>query len=259
MKIRRSTLIYALFIFLLTCVAGQAADRKVLFQTSTIQALMNGVYDGDYSFGDLQRHGDFGLGTFQALDGEMVAVDGRFYQVKTDGAAYPVAPTQKTPFSEVTFFRADKTLNLTEPLDLKQLEQYLTDRLPSMNFPYAIRITGKFSFIRTRSVPRQARPYPLLVEVVKNQAVFEFREVDGVIVGFYHPKYLAGINVAGYHLHFLTRDHRAGGHLLDCRIKEARVELDRMDEVHLRLPGNAAFSQTDLSGDKRQDIQKVER
>ncbi|MGA7578591.1 MAG: acetolactate decarboxylase [Desulfobaccales bacterium] len=259
MKIRRSTLIYALLIWLLTCVAGQAADRKVLFQTSTIQALMNGVYDSGYSFANLERHGDFGVGTFQTLDGEMVAVDGRFYQVKTDGAAYPVAPTQKTPFSEVTFFRADKTLNLTEPLDLKQLEQYLTDHLPSRNFPYAIKVTGNFSLIRTRSVPSQARPYPPLAAVVKSQEVFEFREVDGVIVGFYHPNYMAGINVAGYHLHFLTRDRRAGGHLLDCRIKEARVELERMDEVYLRLPGNAAFCQTDLSGDKRQEIEKVEK
>jgi acetolactate decarboxylase len=259
MKIRRSGLIAVLLVALLTCSIALAAEPKVLFQTSTLQALMNGVYDGDYSFGELKKHGDFGLGTFEALDGEMVALDGQFYQVKTDGRAYPVGPAQKTPFGEVTFFKAGKTLALGEPLDLKQLEGYLAKQMPSPNFPYAIKIIGKFSYVKTRSVPRQSKPYPPLAEVAKQQKVFEFREMDGVIVGFFHPNYLAGVNVTGYHFHFLTADHRAGGHLLDCRIKQARVELSQMNDIDLRLPGTATFSRTDLSGDKKQEIEKVEK
>lgn len=259
MKRRRVPLVLAFILLLLTCTAGLAANRQVLFQTSTLQALMNGVYDSDFSFGELKKHGDFGLGTFEALDGEMVAVDGKFYQVKTDGKAYSVSPAQKTPFGEVTFFKADQTLSLSEPLDLKQLESYLAKQLSSSNFPYAIKITGKFSYIKTRSVPRQAKPYPPLAEVAKHQKVFEFRDVDGVIVGFFHPRYLAGVNVTGYHCHFLTADRRAGGHLLDCRIQQAKVELSQMNDIDLRLPGTAAFSRTDLSGDKKQEIEKVEK
>ena len=258
-NINRSVLLAVLLVLSLDCAAALAAEQKVLFQTSTLQALMNGVYDGDYSFGELQKHGNFGLGTFEALDGEMVAVDGQFYQVKTDGRAYPVGPAQKTPYGEVTFFRTDQTLNPAEISDLKQLEQYLTERLPSPNFPYAIKITGKFSYIKARSVPRQVKPYPPLLEAVKRQVVFEFRETEGVLVGFYLPKYLAGVSLAGYHFHFLTADRRAGGHLLDCRIKQARVELSRVDDFQLRLPGTAEFSRTDLSGDKQREIEKVER
>lgn len=260
-KMRRSLLLAILIGLWLTCAAGLAADRNqpILFQTSTIQALMTGVYDGDFSFGELKKHGDFGLGTFEALDGEMVAVDGQFYQVKSDGKVYPVSPAQKTPFAEVAFFKAEKTLDLSEPLDLKQLEQRLLSRLPSANLPYAIKITGKFAYIKTRSVPRQARPYPPLVEVAKKQAVFEFKDVDGVIVGFHHPQYLAGVNVAGYHFHFLTVDRRAGGHLLDCRIKQAKAELSQMNDFHLRLPGAESFYRADLSGDKKQEIEKVEK
>jgi acetolactate decarboxylase len=258
MKIPRSGLIAVLFALTLTC-AAWAAGPEVLFQTSTLQALMNGVYDSDYSFGELKKHGDFGLGTFEALDGEMVAVDGRFYQVKSDGKVYPVNPAQKTPFAEVTFFRTGKSLNAAEIPDLKKLEQYLSEQMASPNFPYAIKITGKFSYIKTRSVPRQARPYPPLMEVAKQQQVFEFRDVDGVIVGFFHPKYLAAVNVTGYHFHFLTADRRAGGHLLDCRIKQARVELSRVADFQLRLPGLAEFSRTDLSGDKKQEIDRVEK
>lgn len=258
-NIRRSVLIAVFLVLSLTCAAGLAAEQKVLFQTSTLQALMNGVYDSDFTCAELSKHGDFGLGTLEALDGEMVAVDGRFYQVKTDGKAYPVSPAQKTPFGEVTFFKADKTLALSEPLDLKQLESYLAKQLPSPSFPYAIKITGKFSYVKTRSVPRQSKPYPPLAEVAKHQKVFEFRDVDGVIVGFCHPQYLAGVNVEGYHCHFLTRDCRAGGHLLDCRIQQAKVELSQMNDIDLRLPGTAAFSRTDLSEDKKQEIEKVER
>ncbi len=259
MKIRFSWLIVVLLVLSLTCAAGLAAEQKILFQTSTIQALMNGVYDGDFSFEELSRHGDQGLGTFQALDGEMVAVEGKFYQVKSDGKVYPVIPTQKTPFAEVISFHADKTLDIGEISNLKQLEDYLSRQLPSPNFPYAFKITGKFSYIKTRSVTRQAKPYPPLLEVAKHQTVFEFRDVDGVIVGFYHPKYLEGINVAGYHAHFLTANRRAGGHLLDCRINQARAELERLNTVQLRLPDNAEFSITDLRGDKKQEIEKVEK
>ena len=258
MNIRRSTPFWVLLFLSLTCSAGLAAEQQVLFQTSTLQALMNGVYDGDYSFGEL-KHGDFGLGTFEALDGEMVGLDGKFYQVKSDGQVYPVSPAQKTPFGEVTFFKADQTLNLSEPLDLKQLEQYLSGAAAVRNFPYAIKITGKFAYIKTRSVPRQAQPYPPLMEAAKHQAVFEFQEVEGVIVGFYHPQYLTGVNLPGYHLHFLTADRRAGGHLLDCRVKQVKVELERLDDFQMRLPGNAAFARTDLTGDKKQEIEKVEK
>ena len=95
--------------------------------------------------------------------------------------------------------------------------------------------------------------------MAKHQAVFEVRNVDGVIVGFYHPRYLEGINVAGYHAHFLTVNRRAGGHLLDCRIRQARAELERLDAVQLRLPDTAEFSSTDLRGDKKQEIEKVEK
>lgn len=258
-KIFCGRLIFLIIFLLVNGVAAQAAAPKFLFQISTLQALMNGVYGGEFSFGQLEKHGNFGLGTFAALNGEMVALDGQFYQVKTDGRAYIVNPAQETPFAEVTFFKADKTLTLNKPLNLKQLVVYLRKIFPPGNFPCTIKVKGQFFYVKTRSVPRQTRPYPPLAEVVKHQAVFEFHDVEGTIVGFYYPKYLAGINLAGYHFHFLTRNRRAGGHLLDCRIKQAKVELERLNEVCLRLPESAAFSRTDLSRDKKNEINQVEK
>jgi len=56
-----------------------ARSHHTLFQTSTIDALLEGEYDGDISFAELEERGDFGLGTLEALDGEMIALDGGFY------------------------------------------------------------------------------------------------------------------------------------------------------------------------------------
>lgn len=259
MKIARRLILILLMTLVVAAPRSHDGVRRVFFQYSTIQALMKGIYDGELTLGELRKQGDFGLGTFNALDGEMIGVDGKFYQVKSDGFAYPVSETAKTPFANVTFFKQDKTKRLNEAVNYRELEQYLGKFLPSDNLIYAIKITGTFPFIKTRSVPRQQRPYPPLTEVVKHQAVFEFHNVDGVIVGFRMPPFLAGVNVAGYHLHFITGDRRAGGHLLDCRLGEARVEISQMTEFDLQFPQDAEFLQTNLMGTREKEIGGVER
>ena len=60
-------------------------DYSTLFQVSTSTAFVEGVFGGVVTVGELKQHGSFGLGTFDDLDGEMLALDGRFYQVLGDG------------------------------------------------------------------------------------------------------------------------------------------------------------------------------
>ena len=187
------------------------ADKDTLFQVSTINALLEGVYDGEVSFKELKSRGDFGIGTFNGLDGEMIGLGGRFYKVKADGAAYPVSDSEKAPFAAVTFFRPDKTVSVGKVTSYEQLEQKIDDIIPTKNIFYAIKIEGVFDYIKTRSVPKQEKPYLPLVEVVKNQPTFEFNDVEGALVGFYCPDYVKGVNVPGYHLHFITKDRKAGG------------------------------------------------
>jgi acetolactate decarboxylase len=224
----------------------QKAD-DVLFQYSALNSLMAGVYDGDITFGELKQHGDLGLGTFNALDGEMVEVDQQFYQVKSDGIAYPVADTMKAPFAEVTFFGADQTVEVADSLDCPHLQSYLDSRLPSLNVPYAIKISGVFAQLQTRSVPKQTKPYPPLAEVVKKQSTFEFSDVSGVMVGWRLPTYMSGVGAVGYHLHFLTDDRKAGGHVLGCQVKRVTAEIDTTSELDMVLPNDQAFYQVDLS------------
>jgi acetolactate decarboxylase len=235
--------IRVLVILAVSTVLGCAHVQKndVVFQSSTINALLKGVYDGEVSFGELKRNGDFGLGTFNALDGEMIGLNGAFYQVKVDGVAYPVKDSMKTPFAVVTFFDPDKTMMLDTTDNYTQLKTFLDGLLPSRNIFYAIKIEGKFKYIKTRSVPGQNKPYPPLVQVVKEQAFFEFQDIEGTIVGFRSPEYVQGINVPGYHMHFITKDKKAGGHLLECRIKNVTVEIDNIHSLFMALPHGGEF------------------
>jgi acetolactate decarboxylase len=259
MKSRRGLVLGLCLALCLAASALHAAESGRLFQTSTLQALMTGVYDGDLTFQALARHGDFGLGTFDALDGEMIALDGAFYQIKADGCVSPVTGAMKTPFAAVTFFKAGITHLIEAPLNYRQLLDYVDRLLPSLNLPYAVKVDGHFSSAKTRSIPRQQKPYPPLAAAAEKQAVFELANVKGVIVGFRFPAYLAGVNMPGYHCHFITTDRRAGGHLLDCRVEGATVTLNPLPNFYLRLPDNQEFLKSDLTGDRRQELEKIER
>src|SRR5262249_53182823 len=122
----------------------------------------------------------------------------------------------------------------------------------------AIRVEGRFDRVTTRSVPRQTKPYPPLVAAAKAQKTFALRNVVGTMVGFRTPEYMAGLNVPGYHFHFLTADRRAGGRVLACSVRQARAGLDSALSLDVRLPATPEFARADLAGQSRQDLDRVE-
>lgn len=219
---------------------------------------MQGVYDGTMTIKDLRAHGDFGLGTVQALDGEMVGLDGHFYQIRSSGKASRLSDSMKTPFAEVAFFEPEETVTLNGTTNLTELQSRLDGSLATMNLFYGIRIDGTFDYVKTRSVPMQSKPYPPLSEAVKDQKIFEFHSVKGTIVGFRCPDYVNGVNVPGYHLHFITLDRSAGGHLLDFKLENASVLVDSLSELDLALPDSEEFYQADLTEDQQAALTKVE-
>ena len=231
-------LLAATLVIITICTPGclsSPQDRDVLFQSSTISALSEGAFDGDLTYKDLRQHGDFGLGTFDDLDGEMIALEGEFYQIKADGKAYLADNSMETPFAVVTFFEPDENVSLDNALDYEQLKQYLDSMLPNRDIFYAIKVEGTFEYIKARSVPAQSKPYPPLAEALEEQAIFEFYDVGGTLVGFWCPTYVEGINVPGYHLHFITSDRKAGGHLLECQIESGKIEIDYTSEFFMML------------------------
>ncbi len=210
------------------------------------------MYDGDLTFAELKQHGDFGLGTFNTLDGEMIEVDGQAYQIKADGVAYPVTDGMKTPFAVVTYFEPDQTMTIAQPMNCEQLKTYLDGLLPTRNIPYALKIAGDFSYIKTRSVPAQTKPYPPLLDVLTDQPEFEFEPTSGVIVGFRLPDYMDGANAPGYHFHFINEARTAGGHLLACQVQAVTVEIDYTNEWHTVLPEDDAFYAVEATSDEYQ-------
>ena len=238
-------------------VVADARRRHALFQTSTIEALLDGKYDGDVTFAELADRGDFGLGTLDALDGEMVALDGEFYQIRADGRAYRVDGRSKTPFAVVTFFEPDPPRALDAPTDLAGLCSQIDDVFDDAAAPCAVRVDARFEHVKTRSVPRQRTPYPPLAAVVEHQPTFEFGDVTGSLVGFRFPDQARGLNVPGYHLHFITEDRRAGGHLLACRISHGELRVDRETDLSLELP--AGVSVPDPSAVQSDALDRVEK
>ncbi len=256
---RKYCLCFLILLVMASGAAHAAGGRDVLAQVSTIDALMTGIYDGETTLESLKEKGDFGLGTFNTLDGEMLLLDGQFYRITATGTVERPDPGTKTPFAAVTFFDPDRMVPLEKGLDFQQFIAKTDKLLPTLNLFYAIKITGTFEMVRARSVARQTKPYRPLDEVVKNQGLFNLSKVEGTIVGFRCPSYVKGINVPGYHLHFITADRKAGGHVLDFKIEKAILEVDDTNEFDLILPSDKAFYGADLAPDRENAVKAVEK
>jgi acetolactate decarboxylase len=226
--------------------AGRAAH--VLFQASTIGALLDGSFDGDLTFAELAERGDLGLGTLNGLDGEMIAIDGEFLRADVDGDVTPVGPEERTPFAVVTRFVPTVEGEVAAGLDHASLLAALDGLAPAGESSFAVRIDGLFETVRARSVPRQEPPYRALAEVVADQHVFELTDVEGSMVGFRFPAYVEGIEVAGYHLHFVDSGRRRGGHVLGSRSAgPLRARIDPADDLHVELPPAVDLTAPDLA------------
>ncbi len=244
------------------CLAAASASaepvRDAIYQVAPIDALMAGVYDGEFRIGDLKRHGDIGIGTLNGLDGELIAVDGAFFQARGDGTVAAVPDDARTPLATMTWLDRDRVLKAVSADSVEALIDRLDHVLPSSNLFYAVRADGEFEFVKVRSVSRQERPYQPLEEAVRTQAVFDLQSVRGTLIGFRSPPFARGVAVPGYHFHFVTADRSAGGHVLDLRVRDLDVAVDDSDELRLVLPRQGDFSGADLTPDRREALTRVE-
>lgn len=235
-------------------------EPHVLFQASTIGALLDGAFEGDLSFAELAEHGDLGLGTLNHLDGEMVAIDGEFFRADVDGNVSRVPPAERTPFAVVVRFQPAIEERLSdEEVSHDELLERLDALLPADISSCAIRLDGRFDLVRARSVPRQEPPYRPLTEVVAEQHVFELTDVEGTMLGFRFPTYVEGIEVAGYHLHFISADRTRGGHVLDSRSRGLRARLDLSNDLHVELPPRIDLADPQLAARTHAAVDLVER
>ncbi|ARJ41930.1 acetolactate decarboxylase [Pantoea alhagi] len=223
--------------------------ESVIYQTSLMSALLSGVYEGSKTIADLLKKGDFGLGTFNHLDGEMIAFNSNVYQLRADGSANAAQPDQRTPFAVMTFFRPQYQHRFSGVADRDAVHEIINQQIVSDNQFCALRIDGRFHQVQTRTVPCQHRPYKPMMEAIEQQPTFHFNQRDGVLIGFRTPQYMQGINVAGYHEHFITDDRQGGGHVLDYSLESGVLTFGAISKLVIDLPDDRDFLQADLNPD----------
>jgi len=228
-----------LSLFLFSCVNEiESVDETIqdnIYQYSSKNGLLSNDYVGDLTVAKIKENGDFGLGTFNMVDGEMVISNGNVYQVKTDGTVNNMSNNIESPFVVTKFFSSDTTIALPNNIALDSVKIILQDLVDKYNVPLAIKMDAKFKTLISRSVNRVESDSVSLEEIVANQTIFDFNDVDGTVIGFWYPQYFDGVNFPGFHLHVLLDDLSGGGHLLDCTFENATVYIDFASGVTVDL------------------------
>ena len=219
-----------------------------LFQVSTSAALVEGVFQGCLRVADLKRHGDFGLGTYDELDGELVMLDGHCYQAGAGGVTREADDKSLVPFATITRFAADREYRLEASSDLPELLRQLDALRPSQNVFAGIRIRGQFTDLSLRAACK-ARPGENLVAATQHQSEFQAAHTTGTLVGFWSPEYARATHVPGYHLHFIDQTRTFGGHVLGLQSGPLTVELHVETDIHLAIPETRQFLEARLRAD----------
>jgi acetolactate decarboxylase len=218
-----------------TYVLNNFQHSNSVYLSAPVNAMMKGFYQQNTTIRELHHHGDFGLGTFNNLDGEMVMLDGRVYQLHADGYAYEVDDTVQTPFACVTFFSPDTVEEIEGDFDDATFNTLLKRLILSENMLYAIRVDGLFSHLNVWSVSKQENYRPV-TDVGESRSNFIYENIEGTMAGFYTPKFIKSLNMPGFHLHFMSADRKRGGHVHECRLKRMQIALQHVPRLTLNLP-----------------------
>lgn len=233
-------------------------EHQTIFQVSTSGAIVQGLYQGCVSVADLRRLGDLGIGTFEDLDGEMILIDGRCFQARSDGIVVEAPDDALTPFATVVSFAPDSTADVADVTSYEMLTTLIDGLRKSKNGMVSLRITGRFDAMHVRAACRTESGIDL-VEATSRQSLFEFADVPGTIVGFWSPEYTQTISIAGYHMHFISDDRTMGGHVLDLSASSLHVEINDVNDVRLAIPETTAFLEADLNRDNSAALDIAER
>lgn len=236
---------------------------KKIYQVSTLNALALGYTRKVITVKELLRHGDTGLGTFTGVSGEMIVVDGHCYKASNDGSVVEADSETGVPFAGVTFLQGLNTFDVAEIHDVDQLKKLLNNTIESefgLNSMYILRIDGRFHKVCARSETGLQAHHVELKDILKgNQKDFVFENVDGSLVALYFPDYMQGMNAAGWHFHFVSADRKLGGHVFDVDLEKGFAKLDKISEMEVQLPTEAAFDTYALNEASHDDIKQVEQ
>jgi acetolactate decarboxylase len=212
-----------------------------IWQNIPSMAFKKGLYDGISTIREAQSHGDFGVGQFAALDGELIVTDGCFYRATSDGIVRPAPDTDELCFAQLCFYRSSQSWNAPAGISDQSFGNFLGQELAFRNSFCAFQITGIFKEVVPTSPPALTKPYPPFDEVPALRKSFPATNIPGRIVGYYSPVFTADIGIPGYHFHFISDDRRSGGHVTSFSLTSGIVDAARVDDFVLRLPNSAVY------------------
>lgn len=236
-------------------------NRETIYQIALLQSLAMGYFDGSITVGELKKHGDIGIGTFEGLNGEMIVLDGVVYRANRDCKINVMADKEGVPFSNVTFFDKDFSVKLTNVADKAAFEKILNEHVNKhgRNSFYMVKVTGTFNEILIRSESGCEEPYPTLVEALKTQNEISPRNISGTMVGLYCPDFMNSLNSTGWHFHFISADKKIGGHVLEVDLKNGEAQFDKTDAFKMDLPTKENFHALNFKTNMTEDIRKAEQ
>ncbi len=218
------------------------SSRDVIFQVAHLQSLLDGNYDGVYPISSLKNYGDFGLGTFDKINGEMIVLDGVVYQALGDGSVIIADDNELIPFANISYFDNDEQVDLDEDMNGEDIESFLNTKLEEKNFQdkmCLVRIDGTFSNMLVRSeLAQNEKPYKPLAEVLAtDERQFTYKNISGVLTAMYFPQTMEKLNATGWHFHFISNDKSKGGHVISYTLQQAsQCILDYTNEFQMILP-----------------------
>jgi len=217
-------------------------DRELFYHYSIWYAFVNKVFEGDLLVSELKTKGDIGLGSYTKLDGELIMLDGVPYKVTEDGKVSVPSDDAKIVYANATFFEEDKKFSISEPVNYEKLRGMINANLGSKNLFYGFKIHGNFNYIKCGGLNKQEPPFKDGLDVlIPNRPVFETKNISGTMVGFFCPEFIGNVNVAAYHLHFISDDKSFGGHVMEFEANSLNVAMDEIKRYEFELPDTKAY------------------
>ena len=234
-----------------------------MYQVSTLQALMLGYSRSVITVSELLEHGDTGIGTFEDVDGEMIVIDGICYRATEDGRVVGAEPDKGGPFSAICGMQGSRSFDLGEYQSADSLKSELNNLIEEefgLNSMHVARIDGDFSFVDARSESAHRSIHLTLKTVLeKTQQAFCFNDIKGSLICVYFPDYMDGINASGWHMHFISRDKKLGGHVFEAVMSSGECLIQKIDRIDIQLPRDAAFDTYALKEASKDEIKEVEQ
>lgn len=134
------------------------AKHTTLYQHGTLALLVPGLLKGTMTMGDLLKHGDTGIGTGEGLDGELIILNGKPYQVAADGKVNVVPDSFTMPFANIHYARYLPLAEL-ENVSQDDLNEQIVSLSKAGNTFFRLKLRERFRTLKLGLLESQSRRF----------------------------------------------------------------------------------------------------